>query len=297
MERLILWRLWHYYYSSRISPHNIHLHKSVLRGVREKNLLAKLLPCVFGERDFVSYGEVLRYVVVKGDNCFIFTEESDPSPLYAIPLHDKLAILEDPNQPEGTSLTISPTFKNIAKEDLDTVLLKYRGSAKIAYQFTFNKRDGSNLADGFLGVVCSSKVVVGDKVSKVPVLVHVLNRCQPPDLTIWQYMGRGACGLTSSTKHLRHIFNEVPLIHVQSSLSFRLTPLSNERRLLSSMLRKLQPKRRNISRWTRTRGSLGHCAHICRSKIEALRTEECVSFDMQSRLDNVIPLFERFIIF
>ena len=144
---------------------------SVLRGVREKNLLAKLLPCVFGERDFVSYGEVLRYVVVKGDSCFIFTEESDPSPLYAIPLHDKMAILEDPNQPEGTSLTISPTFKNISKEDLDTVLLKYRGSGKIAYQFTFNKRDGSNLADGFLGVVCSSSKksyangVVGDKVS------------------------------------------------------------------------------------------------------------------------------------
>jgi len=141
---------------------------SVLRGVREKNLLAKLLPCVFGERDFVSYGEVLRYVVVKGGNCFVFTEESDPSPLYAIPLNDKTAIPEDPNDPEGTSLTISPTFKNIAKEDLDTVLLKYRGSGKIAYQFTFNQRDGSNLADGFLGVVRSlskSDGVVGDKVS------------------------------------------------------------------------------------------------------------------------------------
>ena len=124
----------------------------------------------------MSYGEVLRYVVVKGDNCFIFTEESDPSPLYAIPLHDKMAVLEDPNQPEGTSLTISPTFKNVSKEDLDTVLLKCRGSGKIAYQFTFNKRDGSNLADG---VVCSSSKksyangVVGDKVSTFALQIFV----------------------------------------------------------------------------------------------------------------------------
>ena len=136
--------------------------------MREKNLLAKLLPCVFGERDFVSYGEVLRYVVVKGDNCFIFTEENDPSPLYAIALHDKTAKREDPNNPEGTSLTISPTFKNISKDDLETVLLKYRGSGKVAYQFTFNKRDGCNLADGFLGVVDSlskSSGKAGDRVS------------------------------------------------------------------------------------------------------------------------------------
>ena len=99
-------------YMYQLNSPQTHTHISrVLRGVREKNLLAKLLPCVFGERDFVSYGEVLRYVVVKGDNCFIFTEENDPSPLYAIPLHDKTAKREDPNNPEGTSLTISPTFK------------------------------------------------------------------------------------------------------------------------------------------------------------------------------------------
>jgi len=156
-------------YMYQLNSPQTHTHISrVLRGVREKNLLAKLLPCVFGERDFVSYGEVLRYVVVKGDNCFIFTEEKDPSPLYAIPLHDKTAKREDPNNPEGTSLTISPTFKNIAKDDLETVLLKYRGSGKVAYQFTFNKRDGCNLADGFLGVVDSlskSSGKAGDKVS------------------------------------------------------------------------------------------------------------------------------------
>jgi len=160
----------------------------VLRGAREKNLLAKLLPCVFGERDFVSYGEVLRYVVIKGDSCFIFTEESDPSPLYAIPLHDKTAKREDPNNPEGTSLTISPTFKNIAKEDLETVLLKYRGSGKVAYQFTFNQRDGSNLADGFLGVVDSlskSGCKVGDKTSSVvyaQVVAVEKGKYQPTDL-------------------------------------------------------------------------------------------------------------------
>jgi len=161
---------------------------AVLRGAREKNRLAKLLPCVFGERDFVSYGEVLRYVVIKGDSCFIFTEESDPSPLYAIPLHDKTAKREDPNNPEVTSLTISPTFKNIAKEDLETVLLKYRCSGKVAYQFTFNQRDGSNLADGFLGVVNSlskSGGKVGDKTSSVvyaQVVAAEKGKYQPTDL-------------------------------------------------------------------------------------------------------------------
>lgn len=139
---------------------------AVLRGVREKNLLAKCLPCVFGERDFVAYGEVTRYVVVKGDNCFVFMEEKDPSPLYAIPLHDKIASVEDPVNPEGTSLTISPTFRNMSKDDLATILLKYE-NGKIAYQFTFNKQDGSDLAARFLSVVNSVKSsgIVGDRVS------------------------------------------------------------------------------------------------------------------------------------
>ena len=142
---------------------------AVLRGIREKNILAKLLPCVFGERDFVSYGETLRYVVVKGDNAFIFTEINDVAPLYAIPLIDKVAIKEDPNNPEGTSLTISPSFNNVSKEDLDTVLLKYNHEGgKIAYQFTFSKHDGADLANRFLDAVDAiTSFKTGDKVITV----------------------------------------------------------------------------------------------------------------------------------
>lgn len=157
---------------------------AVLRGVAEKNCLQKFLPCIFDERDFVAYGEVLRFVLVKSSNCFVYTEETDLSPLYSIPLADLVPKMEDRNNPEGTSLTISPSFNNVSKDDLSTVLLKYP-SGGIAYQFTFNTKEDKEVADRFISVVARAKTG-GEKNQTASVAFAVdvgkaKEKCQPED--------------------------------------------------------------------------------------------------------------------
>lgn len=129
---------------------------AVLRGAKDKNFLQLILPCFFDERDFVSYGEAVRYVLVKSDNCFVYTDQDSTSPLYAIPLHDLQAITEDPSNPELTSITISPGDQNISKADLETVLLKYSKSGKIAYQFTFNTAGDKTVSQRFMSAISPS---------------------------------------------------------------------------------------------------------------------------------------------
>lgn len=114
---------------------------AILRGAPEKNVLQKFLPFIFDERDFITYGEVKKYMVVKAGSCFVYGEESDPSPMYSIPLNEVFAVLEDRNKPEKGSITISPIpNSNLPREGLVTVLLKYRKNKKQAYQFTFDTK-------------------------------------------------------------------------------------------------------------------------------------------------------------
>jgi hypothetical protein len=159
---------------------------AVLRGAPKKDILKRWLPLFFDERDFVAYGEVslleswacllhallfssqivlpflhqvLRFVLIKGDCCFVFTEQDDLAPIYAIPLDEVYAILEDPTNPDKGSVTISPTSnRNMSKEDLKTVLLKYKKDSSQAFQFTFNTHSDKSLAKRFLDIVerCSS---------------------------------------------------------------------------------------------------------------------------------------------
>ena len=140
---------------------------AVLQGAKKKSKLLKVL--TLGERDFVSFGEVERHVVILGDNCFIFSDKDDPAPLYVIPLDDKKAMKEDPKKPRATSLTVSPTFGNVAKANLHTILLVYP-DGKIAFQFTFpDERDGRT-AEQFLRVV-NGRGKKGGK-SKTQSVVH-----------------------------------------------------------------------------------------------------------------------------
>jgi len=113
---------------------------AILRGAPQKNILQRFLPCLFDERDFVSYGEVKKYMVIKANTCFVFGEETNPSPMYAIPLHEVFAILENYyDKPGRASITISPLpDTNKPPKCLVTVLLKYRKDGKHAYQFTFD---------------------------------------------------------------------------------------------------------------------------------------------------------------
>lgn len=103
--------------------------------------------------------QVVRFILIKGDCCFVFTEQDDPAPIYAIPLDEIYAILEDPKKPDKGSITISPTVNNnMSKQDLVTVLFKYRKDGSQAYQFTFNTHSDKSLAKRFLDTVerCSS---------------------------------------------------------------------------------------------------------------------------------------------
>ena len=125
---------------------------ALLRGAPKKNFLKKALPLFFDERDFVSFGEVKRFVVIKGDSCFVFTEDTEIQPLYAIPLDEVRPVMEDPKKPDKNSVTISPTSANTKNADLVTVLLKYHNGSQ-AYQFTFNTSKDRSVAKRFYDTV------------------------------------------------------------------------------------------------------------------------------------------------
>uniref|UniRef100_A0A7S1ZAD5 PH domain-containing protein n=1 Tax=Ditylum brightwellii TaxID=49249 RepID=A0A7S1ZAD5_9STRA len=139
---------------------------AVLRGTK-KNFFRKYLPLIFDERDFVAFGEVLRFVLVKGDNCFVFTDETDASPIYAFPLQGLKAIIENPKNPDKNSVTISPSTNNdVSKSDLVTVLLK-NPRDKIEYQFSFDKSGDEEIAERFVDAIRRSESTTDEKLASV----------------------------------------------------------------------------------------------------------------------------------
>lgn len=101
-------------------------------------------PMVFEERNFLSFGEAEKFVLVKGGCCFIFPDDLSVSPLYAIPLGKVVPVLENRYKPHPKSITISPEgVKNLSSESLRTVLLMH--GSTIEYQISF--RAGSNQSD------------------------------------------------------------------------------------------------------------------------------------------------------
>ena len=139
---------------------------AVIVGPVEKDLCQRLCPCL-DERSFVSYGEAKRYVAVRpADGAIhVFTERTDRTPLYAVPLGGLVPAAEDTDRPDRYSHTISPEantgFRSHAnaarsKASLDTVLLK-DGRGNIAYQFTFHKEEaGVDAAEKFMAAVMSA---------------------------------------------------------------------------------------------------------------------------------------------
>lgn len=134
---------------------------AVLRGAPPKNLLKTYFPCCFDERDFITFGEAKRYVIIKGPSCFIYGEQHDPSPLYAIPLEEVYAVQEDPNQLDPASVTVSPRpGDHSSPSEYSTVLLKYKTNHTQAYQLTFDTRTcDRGVAKRFLDVVQSAGTV------------------------------------------------------------------------------------------------------------------------------------------
>lgn len=155
----------------------------------------KYFPCCFDELDFISYGEVskfrlfieqrvdgnpfltlrnssllmttmqaARYVVLKDHTMFVYTEETDPSPLYTLPFGHLKPVLEDREKPHKTSITISPEPNtNFANPNMDTVLL-VDDNGKLVFQVTFDKTVAGNDAPGqFMAVVRNSNLAAKSK--------------------------------------------------------------------------------------------------------------------------------------
>lgn len=139
-------------------------HAAVIVGAVEKTTCQRMIPCLFDERSFLSYGEVKRYILIIGQGViFVYTDITDPSPLYTISLSELVPNVDDRDSPDFYSHTISPEantglpFENKSKESLDTVLLK-DGNGKIEFQFAFDKNEaGDDALDKFVNAVMSSK--------------------------------------------------------------------------------------------------------------------------------------------
>jgi hypothetical protein len=145
----------------------------VVRGGVSKNMLQICLPCIFDERQFVAMGEVTRFVFVKGNCIFVYGQETDPSPLYAIPLETVQAVMEDLKRPDKHSITISPrTNTNYARENLVTILLRDRTTCKHAYQFTFDVSHDKSVAKRFLDLINFVGKTAGAQVVTASVMEH-----------------------------------------------------------------------------------------------------------------------------
>jgi hypothetical protein len=134
----------------------------VILGPAQKDLCQKLCPCL-GERSYISYGEIQRYILLTDHNLlFVYAESTDPSPLYSIPLIGLIPQIEDVNHRDVNSTTISPGTEgtNMRMNSLETVLL-YDKNGKIQYQLAFDttNEDGGEkgIAERFVTAILSSQ--------------------------------------------------------------------------------------------------------------------------------------------
>jgi hypothetical protein len=129
------------------------------------------LPLCFDERDFVSYGEVLRYIFVKGNCILVYIDEYAPFPLYAIQIATVRAAQEDPKNPYQNSYTVSPRANTLeARENLLTIILKDKNTNKIAYQVTFDTTDDKSVGKRFLDLFNRNAKHYGDEVLTASVI-------------------------------------------------------------------------------------------------------------------------------
>lgn len=149
--------------------HDFECNVAVINEKPQKNILRRLLPWIFDERDFVAYGEVLKYIYVKDKcTCFIYNDMHDPIPLYAIDLLDYFAVLEDPNHLDPQSYTVSPVpNSNKSRPELITVLLKRKTTKEQSYQFTFDTTNQPNVAKEFYDLVTATLTCIAKDTGNV----------------------------------------------------------------------------------------------------------------------------------
>jgi len=117
---------------------DLETYAAVIQGAPSKNWLQKWAPIIYDERDFVTYGEVKKYILIKNGVCFVYSEATDLFPLYTVALHEFRAVAEDPDKPDKGGVTISPLPNtNKPKVTMITILLKNH-KGKQAHQFSFD---------------------------------------------------------------------------------------------------------------------------------------------------------------
>ena len=140
-------------------------HAAVIKGGVEKDFIQKHLSFLFKERDFVSYGEVRRFVFVKENCIFVYGGKTDPKPLYVIELETIRAEIEDPMKPDKHSFSISPQAgTNKPGSHFMSVLLKDKYSGKQSYQITFDTRTDKSLLKRFMDVLRTNAKHYGGEV-------------------------------------------------------------------------------------------------------------------------------------
>jgi hypothetical protein len=128
---------------------------AILPIAPDKNFIQKVLPCLYGDRDFVTYGEAKKYCFIKGTECIIYNDMTDPVPLYKISLGSNIyAAIEDPTRPDVCSTTISPIPNtNLPRPEMKTVLLRLQSNHQMIYQFTFDSTNDKDVAQRFLQTI------------------------------------------------------------------------------------------------------------------------------------------------
>lgn len=127
---------------------------AVIQGPPQKNIVRRCLPCIFDERDFIAYGEVKYFVAVWEQFCFVYAEESSQQPYFVVDLTLYVAVQEDPSKPDPKSYTVSPEpDTNKPRPTMITILLKSKKDFSQAYQFSFETKDDSSLAERFLDAI------------------------------------------------------------------------------------------------------------------------------------------------
>jgi hypothetical protein len=140
----------------------------VIIGPAQKDICQKLCPCL-GERSYISYGEIQRYILLTDHNTlFVYADSTDPSPLYTIPCIGLIPQIEGVHHRDVNSTTISPGTEgtNMRMNSLETVLL-YDRNGKIQLQFAFDTTNedggtgtsagGKGISERFVAAILSSQ--------------------------------------------------------------------------------------------------------------------------------------------
>lgn len=122
-------------------------------------VLSKCIPYgkyLYDEKDYVSYGELLRYIAVIDGTLLVYTEETATHPLYSVPIDSLNAVKERREKSHPKSVIVSPMANtNMQPIDLQTVLL-VDARNDLILQCTFDCKRNFEIVDRFVRAIRQS---------------------------------------------------------------------------------------------------------------------------------------------